>query len=72
MGNDGKVLLDDKTDSDNGSADASWRPLFFDFVGFLPDELSLYILRFLTPADVSRAACCCKMWRDITNQDQLW
>ena len=43
-----------------------------DFIAFLPKELSLYILSFLDPKDLCRAAKTCRYWRTLTEDNLLW
>ncbi|ODN00392.1 F-box/WD repeat-containing protein 7 [Orchesella cincta] len=48
-------------------------PLFQrDFISLLPKELALYILSFLDPRDLSRAAQTCKYWQIISEDNLLW
>ncbi|KAB5562557.1 hypothetical protein PHYPO_G00019220 [Pangasianodon hypophthalmus] len=43
-----------------------------DFTTVLPRVLSLYILSFLSPMDLSAAAQVCWYWRFLSEQDCLW
>nr|CAB3245449.1 F-box/WD repeat-containing protein 7-like [Phallusia mammillata] len=46
--------------------------LAVDFVPFLPRELVDRIFSYLTPKELSRAACCSMQWRERTNTESLW
>ncbi|XP_064601949.1 F-box/WD repeat-containing protein 7-like [Liolophura sinensis] len=43
-----------------------------DFVHYLPHELTLKILFYLTPSELSKFSACCFAWREIANTDSLW
>ena len=43
-----------------------------DFISFLPKELSLYVLAFLSPKDLTRAAQTCRYWRILCEDNLLW
>lgn len=41
-------------------------------VSVLAEELLLYIMAFLSPADLCRAAAVCRAWRRLANDSSLW
>lgn len=43
-----------------------------DFISLLPKELALYVLSFLEPKDLLRAAQTCRNWRFLANDNLLW
>ncbi|KAF7488947.1 F-box/WD repeat-containing protein 7 [Sarcoptes scabiei] len=43
-----------------------------DFISLLPKELSLYVLSFLDPPDLLRAAQTCHYWRTLCEDNLLW
>ncbi|ODN04155.1 F-box/WD repeat-containing protein 7, partial [Orchesella cincta] len=43
-----------------------------DFISLLPKELALYVLSFLDPRDLLRAAQTCKYWRILADDNLLW
>ncbi|KAI1292337.1 F-box/WD repeat-containing protein 7 [Halotydeus destructor] len=43
-----------------------------DFISLLPKELSLYVLSFLEPKDLLRAAQTCHYWRILCEDNLLW
>ncbi|XP_059079119.1 F-box/WD repeat-containing protein 7-like [Tigriopus californicus] len=43
-----------------------------DFIFLLPKELSLYVLSFLSPRDLLRAAQTCRYWRILCEDNLLW
>ncbi|XP_071439774.1 F-box/WD repeat-containing protein 7-like [Hetaerina americana] len=43
-----------------------------DFISLLPKELALYVLSFLEPRDLVRAAQTCRYWRLLTEDNLLW
>lgn len=43
-----------------------------DFVPFVPHEIVDRIFSYLTPRELSRAACCNTQWRERANSDSLW
>lgn len=43
-----------------------------DFISLLPKELSLYVLSFLDPPDLLRAAQTCRYWRILCEDNLLW
>ncbi|KAK2712319.1 hypothetical protein QYM36_011117 [Artemia franciscana] len=43
-----------------------------DFISLLPKELALYVLSFLEPRDLSRAAQTCRYWRILAEDNLLW
>lgn len=43
-----------------------------DFISLLPKELALYVLSFLTPRDLTRAAQTCRCWRILAEDNLLW
>ena len=43
-----------------------------DFISLLPKELSLYVLSFLDPKDLLRAAQTCRYWRILCEDNLLW
>ncbi|XP_058040718.1 F-box/WD repeat-containing protein 7-like isoform X1 [Ahaetulla prasina] len=43
-----------------------------DFISLLPKELALYVLSFLEPRDLLRAAQTCRYWRILTEDNLLW
>lgn len=43
-----------------------------DFISLLPKELALYVLSFLEPKDLLRAAQTCQMWRGLAEDNLLW
>ncbi|XP_077399710.1 F-box/WD repeat-containing protein 7-like [Vanacampus margaritifer] len=43
-----------------------------DFISLLPKELALYVLNFLTPKDLLRAAQTCRYWRILAEDNLLW
>lgn len=43
-----------------------------DFISLLPKELALYVLSFLTPRDLTRAAQTCRCWRVLAEDNLLW
>eukprot|EP00795_Rhopilema_esculentum_P010953 gene10953-19788_t len=52
---------------------AKIEPLFQrDFISLLPKELALYVLSFLEPKDLCRAAQTCRYWRILAEDNILW
>jgi F-box/WD-40 domain protein 7 len=43
-----------------------------DFISLLPKELSLYVLSYLDPKDLLRAAQTCRYWRILCEDNLLW
>ncbi|XP_033117431.1 F-box/WD repeat-containing protein 7-like [Anneissia japonica] len=43
-----------------------------DFISLLPRELALYVLAFLEPRDLLRAAQTCQYWRILCEDNLLW
>uniref|UniRef100_A0A0B6ZF77 F-box domain-containing protein n=1 Tax=Arion vulgaris TaxID=1028688 RepID=A0A0B6ZF77_9EUPU len=43
-----------------------------DFISLLPKELALYVLSFLDPRDLLRAAQTCRYWRVLAEDNLLW
>uniref|UniRef100_A0A8C3UBR8 F-box domain-containing protein n=1 Tax=Catharus ustulatus TaxID=91951 RepID=A0A8C3UBR8_CATUS len=43
-----------------------------DFISLLPKELALYVLSFLEPRDLLRAAQTCRYWRVLAEDNLLW
>lgn len=43
-----------------------------DFISLLPKELALYVLSFLLPKDLLRAAQTCKYWNILAADNLLW
>ncbi|XP_017293837.1 F-box/WD repeat-containing protein 7-like isoform X1 [Kryptolebias marmoratus] len=43
-----------------------------DFISLLPKELALYVLTFLAPRDLLRAAQTCRYWRILAEDNLLW
>ena len=43
-----------------------------DFISLLPKELALYVLSFLAPRDLTRAAQTCRCWRILAEDNLLW
>lgn len=43
-----------------------------DFISLLPKELALYVLSFLPPKDLLRAAQTCKYWNILAADNLLW
>ncbi|KAI5734550.1 hypothetical protein M8J77_007849 [Diaphorina citri] len=43
-----------------------------DFISLLPRELALYVLTFLQPEDLLRAAQTCRSWRFLAEDNLLW
>uniref|UniRef100_A0A8D2L432 F-box/WD repeat-containing protein 7 n=1 Tax=Varanus komodoensis TaxID=61221 RepID=A0A8D2L432_VARKO len=43
-----------------------------DFISLLPKELALYVLSFLEPRDLLRAAQTCRYWRILAEDNLLW
>lgn len=43
-----------------------------DFISLLPKELALYVLSFLEPKDLLRAAQICRYWRILCEDNLLW
>jgi len=43
-----------------------------DFISLLPKELALYVLSFLHPRDLLRAAQTCRYWRILAEDNLLW
>lgn len=43
-----------------------------DFISLLPKELALYVLSFLEPKDLLRAAQTCRVWRGLAEDNLLW
>lgn len=43
-----------------------------DFISLLPRELALYVLSFLEPKDLLRAAQTCKCWQTLCDDNLLW
>ena len=43
-----------------------------DFISLLPKELALYVLAFLSPRDLTRAAQTCRCWRILAEDNLLW
>ncbi|KAL5013002.1 hypothetical protein ScPMuIL_011553 [Solemya velum] len=43
-----------------------------DFISLLPKELALYVLSFLDPKDLLRAAQTCRYWRILAEDNLLW
>ncbi|XP_013378993.1 F-box/WD repeat-containing protein 7 [Lingula anatina] len=43
-----------------------------DFISLLPKELALYVLSFLDPKDLLRAAQTCRYWRVLAEDNLLW
>ena len=46
--------------------------LAVDFVPFIPREIVDRIFSYLTPQELSRAACCSTQWRERANASSLW
>jgi len=46
--------------------------LAVDFVILLPREIVDRIFSYLTPVELSRAACCSSQWRERANSNSLW
>jgi len=52
---------------------AKIEPLFQrDFISLLPKELALYVLSFMEPKDLCRAAQTCRYWRILAEDNLLW
>lgn len=43
-----------------------------DFISLLPKELALYVLSFLEPKDLLKAAQTCRYWRILAEDNLLW
>merc|ERR1719486_1448338 len=43
-----------------------------DFISLLPKELALYVLTYLEPRDLLRAAQTCRYWRVLAEDNLLW
>ncbi|XP_053210595.1 F-box/WD repeat-containing protein 7-like [Panonychus citri] len=43
-----------------------------DFISLLPKELALYVLHFLEPKDLLKAAQTCRTWRILCEDNLLW
>lgn len=43
-----------------------------DFISLLPKELALYVLSFLEPKDLCKAAQTCRYWRILCEDNLLW
>ncbi|CAG2165116.1 unnamed protein product [Oppiella nova] len=43
-----------------------------DFISLLPKELALYVLSFLDPKDLLRAAQTCRYWRILCEDNLMW
>ncbi|XP_015930288.1 F-box/WD repeat-containing protein 7 isoform X2 [Parasteatoda tepidariorum] len=43
-----------------------------DFISLLPKELALYVLSFLEPKDLLKAAQTCRYWRVLAEDNLLW
>ena len=43
-----------------------------DFISLLPKELALYVLSYLHPKDLLRAAQTCRYWRILCEDNLLW
>ncbi|XP_050524715.1 F-box/WD repeat-containing protein 7 [Daktulosphaira vitifoliae] len=43
-----------------------------DFISLLPKELALYVLSFLEPKDLLKAAQTCRSWRFLSEDNLLW
>ena len=43
-----------------------------DFISLLPKELALYVLSYLPPKDLLRAAQTCKYWNILAADNLLW
>jgi len=43
-----------------------------DFISLLPKELALYVLNYLNPKDLLRAAQTCRYWRILAEDNLLW
>ncbi|GFO45400.1 F-box/WD repeat-containing protein 7 [Plakobranchus ocellatus] len=43
-----------------------------DFISLLPKELALYVLSFMEPRDLLRAAQTCRYWRVLAEDNLLW
>jgi len=43
-----------------------------DFISLLPKELALYVLSFLQPKDLCKAAMTCRYWRILAEDNLLW
>jgi len=43
-----------------------------DFISLLPKEVALYVLAFLNPRDLLRAAQTCRYWRILCEDNLLW
>ncbi|RZF47122.1 hypothetical protein LSTR_LSTR005200 [Laodelphax striatellus] len=43
-----------------------------DFISLLPKELALYVLSYLEPRDLLRAAQTCRSWRFLAEDNLLW
>jgi len=43
-----------------------------DFISLLPKELALYVLAYLDPKDLLRAAQTCRYWRILAEDNLLW
>jgi len=43
-----------------------------DFISLLPKELALYVLSFLEPKDLLKAAQTCRYWRVLCDDNLLW
>jgi len=43
-----------------------------DFISLLPKELALYVLSYLEPKDLLRAAQTCRYWRVLAEDNLLW
>lgn len=43
-----------------------------DFIALLPRELALHVLSYLAAGDLLRAACTCRAWRVLAEDNLLW
>ena len=67
---DGRLSEDDRATADVKTLGSDM--LKMDFVDYLPKELSVNILTYLTPRYLSIVSQCSRKWREISNSDALW